>query len=315
MCSSWWDASNEKVEHLLRAVFLTLLAAIFAVLWFLKYSRSTIPPLPPGPRGLPILGYLPFLGTNPHQKYTELARVYGPVYKLHLGSKLCFVVSSPSLVKQVVRDHDIIFANRVPTRAALIVSYGGTDIALGSYGSEWRRLRKVFVNQMLSNTHLEDCYVLRKEEVHKSISHIYAKIGTPIDLRQLASLTVTNSIMRMLWGGMLQGEMGTDAGAEFRKVVPETMEILARPNISDFFPALARFDVQGIESQAKKLVSVIEKILDSAIEKQMNQPTAICEKKDFLQLLLEYVNHEDSAMSLTMQQVKALLTVQFFRVS
>lgn len=315
MWSSWWDASNEKDEHL-RAIFLALLAMMLALLWFLrarkKYSKNPIPPLPPGPIGLPLLGYLPFLGTNLHHEFTELSRVYGPIYKLRLGSKLCVVISSPSLVKQMVRDHDTVFANHVPTTAALVGSYGANDIAFGPYGPDWRRLRKVFASKMLSKTNLDDSYALRKEELHKSIVHIYDRIGTPIDLGQLAFSTATNNIMRMLWGGtILKGEKAAEAGAEFREAVTGTMELLGKPNISDFFPALSIFDVQGIERQAKKLISVTDRILDSAIQQRMHCAAAKGDRKDFLQFLLEYHNHEDSSISLTMRQLKAVLTVQY----
>ncbi|KAM5572764.1 hypothetical protein ABKV19_012692 [Rosa sericea] len=208
MGSSLWVTSNHDKGENLPAIS-TLLFMVFTLLWFLwiwkKPNRNPTPPLPPGPRGLPLLGYLPFLGANLHLEFTDMARVYGPIYKLQLGTKLCMVVSSPELVKQVVRDHDTTFANRDPTVAALIASYGATDIALRSYGSDWRKLRKVFVSLMLSKTNLDDCYALRKEEMHKSISQIYHdKIGTPTDLGQFAFSTAINTTMRMLWGATPQ---------------------------------------------------------------------------------------------------------------
>ncbi|PRQ18062.1 putative cytochrome P450 [Rosa chinensis] len=206
MWSSWGDASNDKDENL-RAIFLALLAMMLAIFWFLwsrkKCSKNPIPPLPPGPIGLPLLGYLPFLGTKLHREFTELARVYGPIYKLRLGSKLCVAISSPTLLKEMVRDHDTVFANHVPTTAALVGSYGARDIAFAPYGPDWRRLRMVFVSKMLSKTNLDDSYALRREEVHKSIGHIYDRIGIPIDLGKLAFSTATNNVMRMLWGGTI----------------------------------------------------------------------------------------------------------------
>lgn len=318
MWSSLWDASNEKHENLKAALSIFLIILSTFVFWFLRtYSRNRVQaPLPPGPRCLPLLGYLPFLGTNLHHQFTDLSRVYGPIYKLQLGTKLGIVVSSPELVKQVVRDQDTIFAYRDLTVAAQILSYGGSDIVFGTYGPDWRRMRKVLASQMLSKTNLDGCYGLRKEEVLKSISHIFSdKIGTPIDLGQFAFSTTINTTMRMLWGGTLQGEKGSDVGSEFRKVVVELIELLEKPNVSDFFPALARFDIQGIGSRAKKLQSVIENIYDSAIEAHMNKSKneGVPEKhegKGFLHFLLENNSHQHSATSLTMQQVKALLTVR-----
>ncbi|BFG31492.1 flavonoid 3-monooxygenase [Prunus yedoensis var. nudiflora] len=321
MWSPRWDASNiEKDGHLMMtiAIFFTISAMAVALFWFMwnwKSSKNPTPPLPPGPRGLPFLGSLPFLGPNLHHEFTNLASVYGPIYKLQLGSKLCFVLSSPSLVKQVVRDQDTLFANHDPTIAAHIASYGGTDIAFGSYGPDWRRLRKVFVIHVMSKGNLDACYALRKEEVLKSIGHIYGKSGRPIDCGQVAFFTAINTIMRMLWGGTLEAEKGTDLGAEFRNVVAELVELLGKGNISDFFPWLARFDVQGIARRAKQLLSVTENILNSAIDKQMSEAaeqdgglSLKHERKGFLQFLLEFNEHGDDEESLTLQQIKALLT-------
>ncbi|KAL6174543.1 hypothetical protein ACLB2K_051189 [Fragaria x ananassa] len=286
MWSSMWDASSE-LKHEALTIFLIIMAPVS--FWFLrtrnKHSRNPKQaPLPPGPHGVPLLGYLPFLGTNLHHQFTDLSKVYGPIYKLQLGTKLGIVVSSPSLVKEVVRDQDTIFAYRDLTVAARILSYGGSDIVFGTYGPDWRRMRKVLVSQMLSKTNLDVGIFYNNQHI----------------------------TMRMLWGGTLQGEeRSDDVRSEFRKVVKEMIELLEKPNISDFFPVLSRFDLQGIGSRAKKLLSVTENIFDSAIEALMNKaPNELVlenDKKGFLQFLLENNNDQDSATSLTLQQMKALL--------
>ncbi|KAL6182022.1 hypothetical protein ACLB2K_043445 [Fragaria x ananassa] len=306
------QSSNHDKDENLTAI-LTLLFMVFTLLWYFwiwkKPSRNPLPPLPPGPRGLPLLGYLPFLGADLHLEFTDMARVYGPIYKLKLGTKLCVVISSPELVKQVVRDHDATISDRDPSIAAVICSFGASDIAFGSYGSDWRKLRKVFVSRMMSKTNLDDCYALRREEVHKSISHIYHdKIGIPTDLGRVAFSIAINSTMRMLWGATLQG---TDFSEDYRKLVAEMMDLFVKPNISDYFPAVARYDIQGIERQAKKVQYEIDKILSWTIKERMKNGglQQKQDRKDFLQFLLENNNnnHENGSTSLTMQQLKALL--------
>jgi len=314
----WRDAKHEKDEG--SRATLTALVSIFAVLWFLRAvimkSRKVVPPLPPGPRGLPLVGYLPFLGTELHRKFEELAMAYGPIYKVWLGQKLCVVVSSPSLVKQLVRDQDTVFANRDPPRAVLPATYGGNDIAWSPYGHDWRKLRKIFVREMLSNANLDASHILSREEVKKCIRNVYDKIGTPIDVGELAFFTVMNTTMSMLWGGTLRGEERANVGAQFKSMLAELMVLFAKPNVSDFFPFLERFDLQGIERQSKRISQWIERILDSAIEKRMDMAKEkeegkgrIEEKKDFLQILLEIKDQDDAATSISMNQLKALLMV------
>ncbi|XWS49054.1 hypothetical protein CRYUN_Cryun13aG0130600 [Craigia yunnanensis] len=181
--SSLFNANNQK-DGLFQAAF-SFLIAILAIslwhVWTIRKSRKPIAPLPPGPRGLPIVGYLPFLGTdNLHLVFTELAGVYCPIYKLWLGNKLCIVISSPSLAKEVVLNHDIIFSERDPPIAAKICSFGCNDIAFDSYSSpDWRMKRKV-VREMVSNFGIKACHGLRREQVMKTITDVYKNAGKPI---------------------------------------------------------------------------------------------------------------------------------------
>ncbi|KAJ7944796.1 putative Cytochrome P450 [Quillaja saponaria] len=302
-----------------QALFLTAIFTLLAVVWSLwntfKRSRKVIAPWPPpGPAGLPIVGYLPFLGTELHKKFAELADIYGPIYKIRLGTKLCVVISSPSLVKEVVRDHDLIFANRDPPIAAMVASYGGNDIAFSSYGPDWRKMRKIFVREMLSNTNISESFGTRREEVNKSIKYVYDKRGIPINVGELTSAIAINTVTRMTWGGTLEGDE-TNIGAKFKELLAEQMVFLAKPNVSDFFPLLAPFDLQGIKKKTKDNFLWIERIVDCIVEKRMSmglingddQAGKIEQKKDLLQILLELKQNKSGPESITMNQLKAIL--------
>ncbi|KAB1217071.1 Flavonoid 3'-monooxygenase [Morella rubra] len=317
MWLGWLGASREKVELSTTTLVVSLsTCAVCCFLWVAKKTRKAVPPLPPGPRGLPLVGYLPFLGTELHRKFEELAGIYGPIYKVWLGQKLWVVVNSPSLVKEVVRDQDTTFANRDPPIAALVATYGGADITFLPYGHEWKKLRKIFVREMLSNAALDDSYTLRREQLRKGIRNVYEKIGTPIDVGQLAFVTLINGIMSLLWGDTLQGEEGANIAVEFKGLLAEIMVLFAKPNVSDFFPGLAMFDLQGIERDAKSIFKWHERIFDSAIDMRLKYLAKAKEegrgmteqKKDFLQILLELRERDDAATSISMTQIKALLS-------
>lgn len=299
------------------AIWAAIFLGVFLFLWEFKKLRSRNSQLPPGPRGLPLVGYLPFLGKNLHQTFMELARVYGPIYRLKIGSKQCVIISSPSLVKEVVGDQDTTFANRNPTIAALAFSYGGNDIAFAPYGPLWRMLRKLFVREMLSSTNLNASYTLRRNEVNKTSRDVYGKIGQAINVGKIAFFTVINMITSMFWGGTLQGEEGTSLGAELRAAVLQLTVVLGKPNVSDFFPSLARFDIQGVERDVKKISAWIERIFDVVIDRRKNlgrvkvEGPKKKESKDFLQFLLEYKD-KDTGRPISLPQIKALLMVMIF---
>ncbi|CAI0413587.1 unnamed protein product [Linum tenue] len=277
--------------------------------------------LPPGPRGLPILGYLPFIGPNLHQDFMNLALHYGPIFKLSLGRKLCVIVSSPALAKQIVRDHDVTFANRNPNVAAGVFSYGGRDIAFSPYGAEWRLLRKIFVHKMQSKQSMDSFYPLRRKEVRKMVAELYnggGGGGGEVDVGRVAFTTVIGMISGMFWGGTLGNGDGDDdvakvVGGEFRSTASKLVEVLGRPNVSDFFPILARFDLQGVKKEMKRVSGGMEKIFDFVIDRciddMMNKPRSDDDhngQQDFLHSLLEFKD-QDTGNSITRQQIKAML--------
>lgn len=72
---------------------------------------------------MPLVGYLPFLGSNFHLKLTELAKRYGPIYQIYLGNKKVIVVSDPILIKDAFRRN--VFSGRPNTELTKMVQgYG-----------------------------------------------------------------------------------------------------------------------------------------------------------------------------------------------
>ncbi|KAK6158035.1 hypothetical protein DH2020_005349 [Rehmannia glutinosa] len=294
--------------------FIFLPISIFSYLWVFKnWSSKKSPPLPPGPLDLPILGFLPFLTQNLHIQLTDLARKHGPIYKLRLGTKLCIVITSPALIKQVVRDHDPVFANHDPTIAGLVATGGGLDIVNSPYGPYWRHLRKLFVREMMSNNNLEASYFLRKNEVGKAVRKLCGRVGTGIDIGELIFVTEVNVVLSLLWGGTVEGEKRDRIGAEFREKVGKFVELLGRPNLSDVFPVLARFDLQGIVKEMKGVLPSVDEILDSVINERLKIMDDSGELwsgkrgKDFVQILLDLKEKNVGEESMDLTQIKALL--------
>lgn len=74
---------------------------------------------PPGPWGLPIIGYLPWIDPKkPYLTLTNLSKRYGPIYAINLGSVYTVVLSDVKLIRHA-------FAKEVFTgRAPLYVTHG-----------------------------------------------------------------------------------------------------------------------------------------------------------------------------------------------
>ncbi|KAJ4905767.1 hypothetical protein Rs2_09425 [Raphanus sativus] len=288
-----------------------VLTAIITVLWLLL-KRSPQPPLPPGPRGLPIVGNLPFLKPDLHTYFRDLAQEYGPIFKLHLGSKLTVVVNTPSLAREILKEQDINFSNRDVPLTARAITYGGLDLVFLPYGAEWRMLRKVCVLKLLNRKTLDSLYGLRRKEIRKRTRYLYDKSQeeSAVNVGDQMFLTMMNLTMNMVWGGSVKAEDMESVGTEFKGVCSEIIRLLSLPNVSDFFPWLARFDLQGLVKRMRVCAQELDAIFDGAIEKMPklgSKDDGEC--KDFLQQLMKLRDQEvDSEVPITFNHVKAVLT-------
>ncbi|XP_052028288.1 cytochrome P450 2C50-like isoform X3 [Apodemus sylvaticus] len=80
------------------------------LLWSQRSGRGK---LPPGPTPLPIIGNLLQIDVKDiHKSFTNLSKVYGPVYTLYLGRKPTVVLYGYEAVKEALVDHGDEFSGR-----------------------------------------------------------------------------------------------------------------------------------------------------------------------------------------------------------
>ena len=178
---------------------------------------------------------------------------------------------------------------------------------------------------MMSNATLDACYALRKQEVKNTIRDLYnnnkdnigSGNGKPIDVGELSISTLVRVMQNMLWGQALETREKeiTNLGAN----LAELMVLLGTPNISDIFPVLSWLDMQGIERRAEKISLWFENIINSGVEQYRNKFSVVkgeeaaagknierSRNKDFLRLLLELQENEDSVSSISMCEGSSL---------
>lgn len=288
-------------------VIITSLISIFWLVWIVLTSKDSNPPLPPGPQPLPLLGNLLSLDPELHSYFADIAKTYGPISRLWLGKKLGILITSPALAHEVLKLNDIVFANRDVPVAGKEATYGGNNIVWTPYGDQWRMLRKICVREMLSNQVLDSVYSIRRKEVRNTVNYLYNHAGSPVDIGEQMFLTVMNVVAGMIWGGSVKSGDREILGAEFRQLVSELTGYLGMPNLSDFYPWLAPFDLQGIKKNMKVLAKKFDGVFETMIEQRRKMGGN--ENKDFLHVLLQLIDGGDSNPQFTITHLKAVLMV------
>ena len=109
------------------AVFLLVLIAVRLIQVYRKNRR-----LPPGPWGLPFIGYLPFFKGYAHLHYTDLAKKFGPIFSTKLGNQLIVVLSDYKTIREAFRQEE--FTGRPQTEFSDILGgYGKTLLFFDVY--------------------------------------------------------------------------------------------------------------------------------------------------------------------------------------
>ena len=76
---------------------LTLICFLMAYRW-IRRPRN----FPPGPRGVPILGVIPFIGSHIERTFRDWGKQYGPVMAVRLGRKDFVILNNLDVIKQVI---------------------------------------------------------------------------------------------------------------------------------------------------------------------------------------------------------------------
>lgn len=293
--------------------FFSLTFFFFLYLLKLKNGKKKLK-LPPSPPKLPIIGNLHQLGSLPHRSFRALADKYGPLMLLHLGHSPTLVVSSPELAREVLKTHDIIFANRPITTAANFFLYGCKDIGFAPYGEYWRQIRKIGVLELLSLKRVHSFQFIREEEVDLLIKTIRSLCinGQKINLSNMLSSTSNNIVSRAALGRKYEVENGQN---DFGKVSREVMELLTAFSIGDFYPSMGWMDALiGLKAKIKKTFKVLDDLFDQVINEHQllgGSNHYKSDKEDLVDVLLHLQKNDMVGINLSRDSIKAILLDMF----
>ena len=94
-------------------------------------------PLPPGPRGLPMLGSLHLLVKDAHLAINRIAGQHGDVCMIRVGHVPTVVISDPAILADAFEKPE--FADRWVSRASAILTER-RSIAMSPYGARWQSI-------------------------------------------------------------------------------------------------------------------------------------------------------------------------------
>ncbi|XP_030939618.1 premnaspirodiene oxygenase-like [Quercus lobata] len=288
--------------------FFFLLALV--AYWKRNKARSAILKSPPGPWKLPLIGNLHQLitsGSLPHSSLRDLAKKHGPVMQLQLGEVSAVIISSPEAARQVLKTHELCFAQRPDFYVSEFLSYDYSGILASPYGDCWRQMRKICVLELLTAQRVHSFRSVREEEVWNLIETLSSSNGLPVNLSKNLFAMTNTVISRVAFGEKCKGQ------DEFISLVKEIMVLSSGFNVPDLYPSLKFVaSINGMKTTLKRLYQKRDNILQDIIDDhKMNMITASTAndsscKEDLVDVLLKLQKSSDLKIEITTKHIKAV---------
>lgn len=299
--------------------FLACIIVFPFFLWLCSFiifpSTSNRHSLPPGPHPLALVRNILQLGTKPHRAFADLARLHGPVMSLKLGSITTVVISSPAAAREVLQKHDHVLSGRpFPDAARACDHHIHSFIWKSASSPKWKSLKRLCSVEMFSLQKLNLTETLRRRKVDDLLHYLdhCSSQGRPVYVGHAIFTTAFNILSNTLFSVDLARYDG-GVSQKFKDVLWGLVKESARPNVSDFFPALRFLDLQGVRRRTKALFDDFFPLLDGIIvdrisrRRAMPSPEGSCPTtKDLLDCLL---NLRDGS-ELTKEEIRSFLTVR-----
>ncbi|KAI3952861.1 hypothetical protein MKW92_050167, partial [Papaver armeniacum] len=192
---------------------------------------------------------------------------------LHLGQSPTLIASSVEMATEIMKNQDLVFANRPCTTAANALLYGCSDIAFSPYGEYWRQVRKICILELLSVKRVHSFKNLREEEVDAVIQIISSSCSpgeegeeVVINLSKLL-LTLANNIVSRCALGAKCGNVHEN---KFGQLSRDFENLLGAFSFGDYFPSLGWMDVfTGLSSKLKKVSQELDALFDQVIDEHL----------------------------------------------
>ncbi|KAH6820544.1 hypothetical protein C2S53_018592 [Perilla frutescens var. hirtella] len=287
---------------------LTILALFYAWCFIRSVKSGGRETSPPSPPTLPVIGNLHQLGRLAHRSLWDLSRKHGPLMLLHFGQKPALVVSSAKVAKEVLKTHDLTFADKIAMSDAKKIFYDLSDIFNLPYGDTWRKLRSIVVHELLSSSRVMSFSSIRDEEIALFIENIQEccsfDSSTPVNLTNMFAALSNDLISRAAFGKK-HGE--EEHGKKFLEVLEESVGLLGNLSVAEFIPWLAWIDrLNGRHAALDRIAEKMDEILDAIIEDHLRS-SYTSNKENFMDILLGIYKGDTPGVSIDLISLKSVI--------
>ncbi|CAN7060849.1 unnamed protein product [Brassica oleracea var. botrytis] len=276
------------------SIFLCFLLFFPLSLLFFNKLSSSKGKLPPGPKGLPIIGNLHQLGRFLHKSLHKISQEHGPVMSLRFGVVPVVVVSSKEGAEEVLKTHDLETCSRPKTVGTGLFTYNFKDIGFAPFGETWREMRKIAVLELFSQKKLKSFRYIREEESEMLVKKVSKAVdetqnSSSVNLRKVIFSFTASIICRLAFGQNFHECEFVDM-ERVEELVLESETSLGSLAFADFFPAGWIIDrLSGQHSKVKKAFAKLTNFFQYVIDDHLKNGQAQ-DHSDIISVMLDMIS-------------------------
>ncbi|KAG2263352.1 hypothetical protein Bca52824_070431 [Brassica carinata] len=294
------------MEMIFVSLCLTTILAFIFLKKILKRTTNTNLNLPPSPMRLPVIGNLHQFSHHPHRSLHSLSLRYGPLMLLHFGRVPILVISSADVAHDVMKTHDLKFANRPKSKAVDIIMNGGRDVAFSSYGEYWRQMKSLCSIHLLSKKIVRSFENVREEEIVTMMERLEkaSSSSSPVNLSEFLLNMSNNVICRIAMGKIYSHE---ENSRDFETKLRTIMELLGAFPVGDYIPCLAWIDkIRGLDGKMEEVSKTFVEFLERVVQEHVDEGETR-ETFDFVDMLLQIQREKPDGFELDRSDIRLII--------
>ncbi|KDP25502.1 hypothetical protein JCGZ_20658 [Jatropha curcas] len=215
---------------------------------------------------------------------------------------------------EILKTHDKILSGRyIPHVAPTNKSPELKNLSLGwtlECNDKWKYLRTICKSELFSAKALEAQQCKREEKVMEMIGFIKEMEGKEVKVREVAMVTVFNMLSSiMVSKDLMSLDKQENGDGEMGLLLEKILELASTPNISDLYPILGRFDLQGLQKKIMELhgrfFEICEGIVEERREEKRRGSILGSNQRDFIDTLIDNGSSNDQINVLLVELLSA----------